>query len=277
MYKTALFIACVLILSAPEGIYGQSSTGDRDLNLGTLIQPITKENIFRDPDYYNWGSSIIKGSEGKYHLFYSRWPRGLGFSVWLTHSEIAHAVAESPEGPYQYVETVLEGRGGDHWDAITAHNPKIKYFEGKYYLYYIGTHSGNHTVSEQKLKEIGGTGSSHPMWDVLRNNQRTGVAVSESLHGPWTRTEKPIVEPSGPITTITVNPAVTQDSDGTYYMIVKGDKPNEERFIRNQAVAIASNPAGPFEVQEKPVIDYLDTEDASVWYDENREQFYGVF
>src|SRR5699024_3701143 len=275
MGKTAFFIACTLILLVPGAMYGQSSTGA--LNIGASIQPIAKENIFRDPDYYNWGSSIIKGSKGKYHLFYSRWPRKLGFSSWLTHSEIAHAVAESPEGPYQYVEIVLEGRGGNQWDAITAHNPKIKYFEGKYYLYYIGTHVGRHAVREQKRKEIGGTGGSHPMWDVLRDNQRTGVAVSESLQGPWRRSGKPILEPSGPITTITVNPALTQGPQGTYYMIVKGDKPNEERFIRTQAIAIAPNPAGPFEVQETPVIDYMDTEDASVWYDENWKRFYGVF
>ncbi|MBT7093458.1 MAG: hypothetical protein HN936_09440, partial [Bacteroidetes bacterium] len=71
---------------------------------------------------------------------------------------------------------------------------------------------------------------SHPNWAILRPNQRTGVAVSSSLSGPWTRMEQPLIEPSGPITTLTVNPAITQGKDGKYYLVVKGDKPNEERL-----------------------------------------------
>ena len=58
---------------------------------------------------------------------------------------------------------------------------------------------------------------------------------------------------------------------------MKGDKPNEERFIRNQAIAISESPIGPFEMQPKPVIDYLDTEDMSLWYDKKRGCFYGIF
>jgi alpha-L-fucosidase len=89
--------------------------------------------------------------------------------------------------------------------------------------------------------------------------------------------DQPLIEPSGPITTLTVNPAIDRGRDGKYYLIVKGDKPNETRFIRNQAIAISDSPTGPFEMQSKPVIDYLDTEDMSLWYDAAREYFYGVF
>ncbi|WP_237855842.1 sialate O-acetylesterase [Rhodohalobacter sulfatireducens] len=252
-------------------------TDQENLDVGSMIQPISEENMLRDPDYFNWGSSIIKGDDGNYHLFYSRWKRELGFTGWLTHSEIAHAISDRPEGPYQYLNTVLQGRGGDQWDAITAHNPKIKYFEGTYYLYYIGTHSDDVPLDGEKLREVAKTGYNHPMWSVLRNNQRTGVALSKSLNGPWQRRENPIVEPAGPITTLTVNPAVTQGPNGSYYMIVKGDKPNEDRFIRNQALALSETPTGPFIVQKKPVIDTIDTEDSSIWYDESRNQFFAVF
>ncbi|MDR9365055.1 MAG: sialate O-acetylesterase [Balneolaceae bacterium] len=252
-------------------------TDQENLDVGSMIQPISEENMLRDPDYFNWGSSIIKGDDGNYHLFYSRWKRELGFTGWLTHSEIAHAISDRPEGPYQYLNTVLQGRGGDQWDAITAHNPKIKYFEGTYYLYYIGTHSDDVPLDGEKLREVAKTGYNHPMWSVLRNNQRTGVALSKSLNGPWQRRENPIVEPAGPITTLTVNPAVTQGPNGSYYMIVKGDKPNEDRFIRNQALALSETPIGPFIVQKKPVIDTIDTEDSSIWYDESRNQFFAVF
>lgn len=241
------------------------------------IQPVTAENIFSDPEYYNWGASIIKGEDGKYHLFYSRWKKELKFTAWLTHSEIAHAVSDSPEGPWKYVETALKGRRGDHWDAITAHNPKIKYFKGKYYLYYISTYGGDRQISEAELVETAAAGYTHKYWWLLRNNQRTGVAVADNLSGPWVRQEQPLIEPSGPITTLTVNPAITHGPDGKYYLIVKGDKPNEERFIRDQAIATSDHPDGPFQMLVKPVIDYLDTEDMSVWYDDKYQHFYAVF
>jgi len=241
------------------------------------LQSISNENILKTEGFYNWGSSIIKGKDGKYHLFYSRWKKEYKFTGWLTHSEIAHAVSKNPAGPWKYKETVLKGRGKAHWDAITAHNPKIKYFSGKYYLYYIATNLGEKKYTENDLIETAHTGYSHPNWKILRPNQRTGVAVAKSLNGPWKRMDQPLIEPSGPISTLTVNPAITKGKDGKFYLIVKGDKPNEKRFIRNQAIAISDSPTGPFEMQPKPVIDFLDTEDMSLWYDAKRDYFYGVF
>ncbi|TDN95909.1 alpha-L-fucosidase [Sunxiuqinia elliptica] len=242
------------------------------------LEKLSEENLFKTEGYYNWCSSIIKGEDGKYHLFYSRWPKKYTFLSWLTHSEVAHAVADSPTGPWKYKETVLQSRGKGHWDAITVHNPKIKKFDGKYYLYYVATNMGDKDYTEEELIETARVGYSHPNWKkYLRPNQRTGVAVANSINGPWKRMDQPLIEPSGPITTLTVNPAITQGKDGKYYLIVKGDKPNETRFIRNQAMAVSDSPVGPFVIQEKPVIDYLDTEDMSVWYDAKRDYFYGVF
>lgn len=242
------------------------------------LQPLTETNIFKSDDYFNWCSSIIKGEDGIYHLFYSRWPKKYTFFSWLTHSEIAHAVADDPSGPWEYKETVLQGRGKGHWDAITAHNPKIKKFGEKYYLYYISTNLGIKDYTEEELIETARVGYSHPNWkEYLRPNQRAGVAVAESINGPWKRIDKPLIEPSGPITTLTVNPAIAQGKDGKYYLIVKGDKPNDTGFTRNQAVAISDSPTGPFEMQPGAVIDDMDTEDMSVWYDAGRDKFYGVF
>ena len=184
---------------------------------------------------------------------------------------------KSSVGPWKYKETVLKGRRKDHWDAITAHNPKIKYFEGKYYLYYGSTNSGNQPLSEKDLIETAKEGFPSKNWMPLRNRQRTGVAISNSLNGPWHRKDKPLIEPSGPINTLTVNPAIDGGKDGKYYLIVKGDKDKIKWYVRNQAMAVSDHPDGPFVMQEKPVIDYLDTEDMSIWYDQERERFYGVF
>jgi len=231
-------------------------------------------HILADPDWYVWGASIVHGPDGQYHLFTARWPRRLGFYAWLTHSEIAHAIAEHPEGPYRWLGPALQARGAGHWDQITVHNPRIKQFDGKYYLYYIAT---NGDVSDDELVEIARVGYSHPKWKLLRENQRTGVAVADSLNGPWRRMDHPIIEPAGPITTLTVNPAIARGPDGTYFMIIKGDKPGTTAFVRNQALATADSPIGPFHIQPNPVIDSFDSEDAAMWFDHDRNRFYVTF
>lgn len=254
-----------------------SKENDNSLDIHKMMKPLQKEGIFRDSLYYNWGGSIIKDEVGTYHLFYSRWKRAYTFNGWLTFSEIAHAESNAATGPWQYKETVLKGSGQGNWDEITAHNPKIKYFEGKYYLYYIATNLGGKKFTHDDLVALSTKSLKDADRGTLRKNQRTGVAFSNSINGPWKRMETPIIEPSGPIANITVNPAIDQGKDGKYYLIVKGDKPNEKKFIRNQAIAISTSPTGPFKIQPNPVIGNLDTEDVSMWYDEQQAAFYAVF
>ncbi|NQU54516.1 MAG: family 43 glycosylhydrolase [Bacteroidetes bacterium] len=265
----------ILALFFSSGLFCQNQRDE--LRFSDNLRPISPKNIFKTEGYYNWCSSIIKGDDEKYHLFYSRWKKEYSFYGWLTHSEVAHAISGNPSGPWEYKETVIQGRRNGKWDAITAHNPKIKYFDGKYYIYYVSTNLGDNEYTEKELVETAYVGYSHPNWAILRPNQRTGVAVSNSINGPWKRMDQPLIEPSGPITTLTVNPAIDKGKDGKFYLIVKGDKPNETRFIRNQAVAVSHSPLGPFEMQATPVIDYLDTEDMSMWYDKKRDYFYGIF
>ena len=40
---------------------------------------------YRHPDYWIWGSSVIKGKDGKYHMFADRWLKSLGFQAWVTN------------------------------------------------------------------------------------------------------------------------------------------------------------------------------------------------
>lgn len=247
-----------------------------NLSFAGRLQAVSDENIYRNEGYYIWDTSIIKGEDGKYHLIYSRWDKKFGFRGWLIFSEIVHAVSDSPVGPWEHKGVLLQGRGKGHWDQLSVHNPMLKVFNGKYYLYYNSTCLADVAYSDDDLIALGQQGPGHPLWSVARNNQRVGVAVASSLDGPWERMDKPLIEPSGPITTITNNPAITE-KDGTYYLIVKGDKPDETRFMRNQAMALSKSPTGPFYIQEKAVIDYLDTEDVALWYDSKRGYFYAVF
>lgn len=275
LIKSLINIAITLFCLLPTHSFSQDAVEEIDLN--KQIQPLSNDGIFRDSNYYNWGGSIIKGEDGRYHLFYSRWKREYTFAGWLTFSEIAHAESSEPYGPWEYKETALKSRGKGHWDEITAHNPKIKLFNGKYYLYYIATNFSGKSYTDEILKATHGKSLEDDHRRLLRENQRTGVAVSNSLSGPWERLDKSIIEPSGPIVTLTVNPAIDRGNDGKYYLIVKGDKPNETRFIRNQAIATSMSPIGPFIMKPNPVIGDLDTEDVSMWYDKNQLLFYAVF
>ena len=249
-----------------------------EVSISDKIQPVNQDNIFRDPTYFNWCNSIIKGEDGKYHLFYSRWKRSYKFTAWLTHSTIAHAVADRPEGPYQYVNTVVdfEKKKFKAGEKITAHNPKIKYFNGKYYLYFISTHM-DRDISNKELKATAKVGYSHTNWKPLRTNQRVFVACADKLEGPYAIQKEPLLEPTGPITTLVTNPAITQGHDGRYYLIIKGDKPGTNLFLRNQAMAISDYPDKGFVIQEKPVIQDWDTEDMSIWYNQTNKMYYSFF
>lgn len=271
--SAVLAIAVVVLLAGCAAATKAHKTETDTLNIEAMIQPLDPaRHILRDDDWFWWGASVIRGPAGKYHMFCSRWPKKYGFTSWLTHSEIAHAVADAPAGPYRYVETALRSRGDHDWDRFTAHNPKIKQFGDLYYLYFIGTHLD---LTEEQLIDTARVGYRHEFWMPLRNNQRTGVATSQSLTGPWRRSAQPVIEPAGPITKLTVNPGICQGPDGRYVMIVKGDKPGSSQ--RNQAIALADAPEGPWEIQPRPAIEDFDTEDASIWYDRTRQRFYAVY
>ena len=44
-------------------------------------------------------------------MYYSRWIYEVGHFGWVTHSEIAYAVADKAEGPYQALNVALPVRG----------------------------------------------------------------------------------------------------------------------------------------------------------------------
>jgi hypothetical protein len=93
--------------------------------------------VLADPDRFVWGFTVMKWTDGKHHGYYARWPKKLGFNAWMTDCEIAHAVADKPEGPFRTTGTVIESRHAEGWDVVNAHNPAVCVAEGKVCLYYI--------------------------------------------------------------------------------------------------------------------------------------------
>jgi predicted GH43/DUF377 family glycosyl hydrolase len=238
---------------------------DGELDLGAMIRPVPHSARFIDESYYIWCGSMVEGEDGKYHLFYSRWPRKLGHNAWVTHSEIAHAVADSPLGPYRHHDVALPARDKDVWDGLCTHNPNVHRFGGKYYLYYMGN-TGDGQVSR-------GLNWTH------RNRQRIGVAVADNPAGPWQRFDKPLIDvtPGFIDALCATNPSVTQRPDGGFLMVYKavGDqgKPPFGGPVLH-AVATADSPAGPFTKHPKPVFVKegvaFAAEDPFIWYQGDR-------
>jgi hypothetical protein len=237
-----------------------------EFDLQSKIQPIPASAKFSDPDYYIWCGTLVKGDDAKYHLFYSRWPRKLGFQAWVTHSEIAHAVGDTPLGPFKHRDVALPPRGKEFWDGLCTHNPTVKKFGGKYCLYYMGN-TGDGVPTK-------GLNWTH------RNNQRIGVAIADDPNGPWQRLDKPLIDVSADTTAhdalMVANPSVTQMPDGRFLMVYKAAARKKPLPFGGPVVhltAIADKPEGPFVKQNNPIftaenVDFP-AEDPYVWYQDN--------
>lgn len=74
------------------------------------VVPRDITNGIEDPDWTYWGGKIIKGEDGKFHMYPCRWsenhPRG--HRAW-THAEIVHAVSDQSLGPYKVVGVLGTG------------------------------------------------------------------------------------------------------------------------------------------------------------------------
>jgi predicted GH43/DUF377 family glycosyl hydrolase len=238
-----------------------------ELNLQSIMQKVPESAKFINDSFFIWGGSLVKSRhDEKYHLFYSRWPRKLGMNAWVTHSEIAHAISDSPFGPFEFKSIALPARGEKYWDGLVTHNPTIHFFDGKYYLYYMGN-TGDGRANKDGLN-----------W-THRNNQRIGIAIAENPNGPWNRFSKPLIDVSPDTLAhdalMVSNPSVTKMADGKYLMVYKAVAKKGKMPFGGPVVhltAIADNPEGPFIKQLKPVFtaQNLDfpAEDPFVWYDD---------
>lgn len=263
-----------LVFTFLFGLILQISVGQncrcRDIDFRAKMQKLPFSAKYSNDSLYIWGASLVKSeSDGKYHLFYSQWPRKLGMKAWVTNSEIAHAVADSPTGPFKFSDVSLPSRGKEYWDGLVTHNPTVHYFDGKYYLYYMGTT---------------GTTDDREYWS-FRNLQRIGVAVAESPFGPWKRSEQPLINVSADTQAhdglMVSNPSVTKMSGGKYLMVYKAVSKRLKAPGYGPVVhltAISGSPDGPFQKQMNPVFTVADTEfpaeDPYVWND--GEQYFAI-
>ncbi len=260
-----------------------------DLNLSARIDKVDSAGIFQQDGYYVWCTSVIKGKDGKFHMFYSRWKHGKrtldgdsmnhifnGFRGWNKYSEIAYAVADNIKGPYKYVKTILKGDGDrNKWDRFTMHNPHVRKFGKYYYLYYI---SNNYDSTLYKGNTTFTKDWKH--WLQYNSTQKIGVLkfknMNDLLDGNYERSANPLMKPDSVRTfEVTTNPTVTQGPDGRYYMMYKSRKPN----VGNMTfwMAVSNKPNGPFVFAAEVFTSAeMACEDPCLWYDKKRKRFYAA-
>lgn len=263
-------------------------------------------SAFSLKNHFVWCGSAIRAEEdGKYYLFYSAMESGPEkpefIDAWLLGSMIGVAVSDSPYGGYKDIGIIYNKDGyrpdNSSWDAQMAHNPHVKRYNGKYYLYYCGTADpGEKAFVKGKLSRR----------DRLQQNQKLGVlcfnSIKELLEGKFTCNEQPLLAPrtrvkpdnvlepspegtvAQPDNLILVNPAVVYHPlKKKYYLYFKGNV-YDPTWRGVHGVAIADAPEGPFMVQDDYVFEFetgnnrkLNAEDPFVWYHRKDNCFYAVF
>ena len=234
--------------------------------------PVPMSAKFASDEWTHWGGSLVKGADGLYHMFYSRWETNLGWA-WVTDSEIAHAVSTSPFGPFEFRDVALPPRGAEFWDGLCTHNPTVRKYGEKYYLYYMGNTGDG--------KVVGVPGQQDLNW-THRNNQRIGVAVADTPNGPWQRFDQPLIDitpndDDAMDALMTSNPSITQRPDGGFLMVYKvvGKKrplPNGGPVLH--AIATGDTPIGPFTKHPEPTFvvpgDPFPAEDPFIWHQDDK-------
>lgn len=199
------------------------------------MEPAPVDGGLHLDDYYVWGSTVVRGKDGKHHMWATVWPRTTAKSFAISpegsyygHTTICKAVSDTPEGPYHFEGQVLQPRPG-MFDGISCHNPAVIRYEDQYVLYYCGYDGQKHV----------------------------GCALADSPYGPWRRAEASIF----PGRTIDANnPAPCVCPDGSILLIFRADR-------MDLHAAKAPGPDGPYDIVAGPLLDEM-AEDPFVWRQE---------
>jgi hypothetical protein len=228
------------------------------------LLPARRQPALVDPNYWIWCGSPAQGEDGRFHLFAARWPKSLPFfEGYPLYSEIIRADADRPEGPYQQREVVLPDRGELAWDGRMTHNPTVLRYGKKFLLFYIGStfHGQRNNAAQLRAGELTQNQESYA-------NIRIGLAVANSIYGPWERRDAPILlpRPGRWDSTITTNPAPCIAPDGSILLYYRSNTPEGCRL----GVSKAAGPKGPFlRLSDEPIMAFergKTLEDPFVWH-----------
>ncbi len=269
--------------------------------------PVLKgPSVLLDTGKLVWGASVVEGDDGMYHMLFSTWDSGpdeLKFSdSWVLNGTIAYAVSEYPDRNFQFKKIILKGKRFDgdttSWDAQMVHNPHIKKFNNKYYLYYIGSYDPGKQAKGSPCENLNKR-------NRVQQSQCIGVIEFESfddlLNGNFKRPDKPLLSPrtrvkennivnpspestiAMPDNIVVVNPSVVYyPADKKYMLYFKGNF-YDPHWRGVHGVAISDSPAGPFLAKDDIIFDIrmadgriASAEDPYVWYNLKQNYFFAI-
>lgn len=211
-----------------------------------------------DEDHFYWCVSPIYDEENRVHLFCSRWRNSnQGMALWVTESEIVHFIGDSPEGPFEYVETVLSNNNlpCPDWQAA-PHNPQIYKFGDTYALVYI--------IQDKRVKNGG---------------MKTGLMLSDSLNGQWhfAGEDGIVVKESADKNhwtykskTGTENPAMAKIDD-IYYIFFKAGRSQNRKM--HYGYATSKNIDGPYVMCDAPKMDNIHYVEDATAFEQNGKTY----
>lgn len=248
--------------------------GPEMMELPSRMIPPARSQVFAMEGYYVWGASVLKDESGLFHMFACRWPIAWGINSWYSHSDIVRAVGRSPEGPFEYQETLSVLKEHD-WSRSFTIGPNAFEFDGKYYLLYVGSHLPEGAPEEREAFMAWRHQNRH----VIRFNQRIGLASAPHPAGPWEPvSDGPVLEPrpdkwDAPFVT---NPVICFTPENKTLLLYKSSTerstdPNIKKGDKLMfGMAMADRPEGPYtRVGPEPLFEE-NVEDACFWYEDGR-------
>lgn len=241
---------------------------NRDINIENQsemfrgLKPVGR--ILELEGYHVWGTSPIRDEEGRVHLFFSRWSNEASHYGWVMCCEVAHAVADSPEGPFEVKDVALKGELDGTWDSWSIHNPTVHKIGDKYAIFYMGSDGSHFDKTRDELIELSRT-DKEAYWPYFRGlvgNKAVGMAVADSLDGPWERVPGNPVVPHGADGEwddyVTSNPAFLNHPNGESWLYYKGwsqETAKVNNGNRQYGLSIAKEAMGPYEkIDANPLI-----------------------
>ena len=204
MIKIVLHAITIIVFAFTSCAQKKNAVHPGELDIHSMIQPIPATAKFINDTSYIWCGTLVRSHiDQKYHLFYSRWPRKDGMSAWVTSSEVAHAISDSPFGPFQFKDVTLPHRGAEYWDGMYTHNPTVSHMpDGRFLMVYKA-------VARKRPQPFGG-----PVVHL--------TAIAENPEGPFVKQNKPIFTAEN-VDFPAEDPFVWYQ-DNCYYAIVKDMK-----------------------------------------------------
>jgi hypothetical protein len=210
------------------------------------VLPRDPKNGLEDPTvkkWYYWDGQIIKGTDGKYHMFASRWDQSKGHNGWFG-SVAVHAVSENPIGPYVDTGPMWPNDMGGKGHNVTA----LVMPDGTYAVVVSETRPGAVFTAkspEGPWKQLGEIVVDHPGWRASNYSMmvrpdgdyeivpRSGqILISKTgILGPYKVMGKSVYPATAGLPTETLEDPVVWYSGGLYHIVVNGWRPRKAYHI----------------------------------------------